>query len=302
MSFLSSTGGFKPISATGGTETTVNINGFDFIQHEFTGNNNYTFTVNDLGNDESNPGLVQYEIVGDGSSRTSGDNASTLDGNILRKVDPFFDSNTIFEHTSNGADFGSRGSVSNGSADSTVTAQAEVDNACRSNTWNGAVSRHYQDGGGRMPTFEEYINDTTKGSGCGHDGELNWTSTKDHDVGTTSRHWVVQGSIIGMPAGFPSTESNGTNNFLRQVADDDLNRPDPVILQDDLVLAEVQANNYPHTIVDGPTVQVQTYDLTLGQGSISDKIDHTGKQADGVQIGVQNQGDVIVRYPVEPIE
>jgi hypothetical protein len=153
-----------------------------------------------------------------------------------------------------------------------------------------------------MPTLEEYMNNTTKGSGCGHDGDLNWTSTKDHDIGTTSRHWVVQGATNDMPGGFPQTESNGTNNFLRQVADDDLNRPDPVILQDDLVFAEVSRRNYPFTVLDGPTVQEKTYDLTLGTGTASDKINHTGKQVGGVQIGIQNKGDVIVRYPAEQIE
>jgi len=296
MSFLSATGGFTPIDATGGIETTVTINGFDFIQHEFTGNSNYAFTVNDLGDDEVYPGLVQYEIVGDGSDRSSS-GLNVLNGNTLRKVDPFFDSNTIFEHTSNGGSFGT-----DSGPDTSVTAVAEVNGACRSDNFSGAISNHYNDGNGRMPTLEEYINDATAGSGCGHDSEQNWTSTKDHDSGTTNSHWVSLGVMTSNIAGYPKTEPNSNNNFLRQVADDDLNRPDPVILQDDLVLAEVQANNYPHTIVDGPTLQVQTYDLTLGQGSISDKIDHTGKQVNGSQSGVENQGDVIVRYPAEPIE
>jgi len=302
MSFISAVGGFTPIDATGGTETTVTINGFEFIQHEFTGNSNYTFTVNDVGNDEVYPGLVQYEIVGDGSDRNSTDSGVTsgldvLNGNILRKVDPFFDNNTIFEHTSKGTGF-SR----DGGPDTSVTSKAEVNVACRIDDFSGAITNHYADGTGRMPTLEEYINDATEGSGCGHDSEINWTATKDHDTGTTSSHWVSWGDMFNNNnSGYPRVESNGNNNYLRQVADDDLNRPDPVILQDDLVLAEVQSNNYPHTIVDGPTVQVQTYNLTLGQGTSSDKIDHTGKQVGGSASGVENQGTVIVRYPTEQV-
>jgi len=286
------------IVASGGQESTVSINGQTFKQHKFTGNSNYIFTVDSIG---INNGLVQYEIVGDGSDRNSSDDNVTagldvLNGNILRKVDPFFDNNTIFEHTSKTTNLQSH----NISSDSTINSEAEVNGSCRNNDFPGGVSQHYASDDGRMPTLEEYINDGTTNSGCGHDNEINWTATKDHDTGTTSSHWVSWGDMdSNNNSGYPQVKSNGNNNFLRQVADDDLNRPDPVILQDDDILQEVQANNYPYTIVDGPKVESgKTYDLTLGQGTASDKIPHTGKQVGGSVCGVENQGTVIVRYPI----
>jgi len=292
MSFLSAVGGFTPIDATGGTETTVTSNGFDFIQHEFTGNSNYAFTVNDLGDDDAYTGLVQYEIVGDGQ----GPNANAqLNGGKMRRIDPFFDNNTIFEHTSKTTSF----TQSSETVDTTLNAESEVNGACRSETWQNAVNQQYADDRGRMPTFEEYLSDCTAGSGCGHDFEECWTASK----GTTdNEHWTTKGyATRENTSTLPRIQPDGNTHELRQVTDQDLSRPDPVILQDDYILSRVQAENYPHTIVAGPTVQVQSYDLTLGQGSISDKIEHSGKQVGGSSCGDQNFGTVVVRYPAEQV-
>lgn len=289
---------FQPISANGGTVTDVRINGRMFREHVFSGNSNYDFSVGSLGTTD---GLVSYEIVADGAS---GDRADTVDlgylqGEILRKIDPFLDSNTIFEHTSaQSAPVSGWSNAQNSEPlDDTVTSQAQINGACRSDDFAGALANHYADVG-RMPTLEEYINDATKGSGCGHDSDLCWTVTKGAN---TSEHWIARGDQDDSSVGDSRPESNGGTFFLRQVADTDINRPDPVILQDDLVLAEIQASGHPFQIVDGPKVQAgTTYNLLLGSG-VSNAIPHTGKQSTNSVSGISNKGTVVIRYPLEPL-
>jgi len=285
--------GFIPMTASGGTVEDVVIDGILFRQHTFSGNSNYDFTVGSLG---SSSGLVSYEIIADGAS---GDRAGTVDlgylqGEILRKIDPFLDSNTIFEHTSTTSSFTNmRGEP----PDNTVGSQAEVNGACRSDDFAGALANHYADVG-RMPTLEEYLNDATKGSGCGHDADLCWTITKGANTG---EHWISRGDQDDASQGDHRPESNGGTFFLRQVTDNDINRPDPVILQDDVVLAGIQAQGRPVDIVSGPTVEANTtYNLLLGSG-VSDAIPHTGKQSSDSVSGISNKGTVRIRYPLQEI-
>ena len=291
---------FEPISATGGAINDIVIDGFVFREHRFEGNGNYDFTVNSLG---TSNGLVAYEIIQDGASqqRSGTVDQSYLEGEILRSVDPFLDNNIIFEHTSKTA-----GPVSgwtngqNGSPrDDTIYSQAEVNGSCTStNTFLHALNEHYRDPNGRMPTIEEYITDGTKGSGCGYDTNICWSCTKGTD---TSTHWVSRGDQDDASTGDTRTEPNRNTYEIRQVADADLNRPDPIILQDNLVFRAVVNGGNPYTVVAGPQVQANTtYNLLLGSGT-SDAIPHTGKQSTDSVSGVDNLGTVVVRYPLRRI-
>jgi len=298
--FITSSIDSDTIDASGGIENTVYINGFRFKEHRFNSSTGYQFTVSDTGKN----GLVQYEIIGIGNNYQgvdAGTDISHLEGEKLRKVDPFFDPNVSFEHTSKQVGSNISGWSSEDRNDDTVTAEAAVPTGTcyTSNGWEDGVDQHYQSGEGRMPTIEEYANEVTIKSGCGHDDEINWSSTK----GSTSiEHWASYGDLGDNGTGvYPKTESDTNNNTLRQVADDDLNRPDPVIVQDDYILGKVKENNYPYTIRSGPTVEEKTYNLELGSGTSSDKIDHTGKQVNGSLSGIKNQGEIVVRYPDEPI-
>lgn len=286
----------ETIKASGGTETTITIDGQDFIQHEFTGNSNYTFTVDSKG---ATDGLVWYQIVSDGSTKQDdGGNSrlGSLQGSVLRDINPFTDSNTIFEYTSKQSvsDLGFSHDGGVDVTDTTVQARAEVAGSCRTNkTFTQGFDLHCSSGG-RMPTLEEYLNDCTRGSGCGHDGEINWTSGKDVNNPDTKR-WVSWGDMNNNSSSiYPRDETQG--HELRNIADENLNRPDPVVVQDDDALNIAQNYNYPVNIVDGPKVTTgTTYDLTLGSGA-SDAIPHTGKQQSAALSGIENKGTVRIRY------
>lgn len=294
---------YEPIDADGGEVNIVTIDGYEFVEHKFTGNEDYFFTVHNLGTSD---GFIWYQIVADGTSGTDRDGndagLDVLEGEVLRHVDPFLDDNTIFEYTSkeNASSLGFTTDTEGSPVDNTVKSESEVNGSCVTEvTWQEGFDLHCQSDA-RMPTFEEYINDATQGSGCGHDNHLNWSSRKYLD--NEEKHWRCPGRVDGdYGPEYNDPVDNSNTHSLRNIADVDLNRPDPVILQDDLALDLAQTYNYPINIVDGPQVDAGiTYDLTLGSGA-DDAIPHTGKQEPDAVSGIENNGTVIIRYPNEGI-
>lgn len=87
------------------------------------------------------------------------------------------------------------------------------------------------DEGGRLPTLDEALNNATGGTGCSYDSKMIWTCDKGL---TNAEHWVVLGKN---GTGTAETRSNGSTAYVRFVADNDLSRPDPVMLIDLVIYA-----------------------------------------------------------------
>jgi len=102
--------------------------------------------------------------------------------------------------------------------------------------------QHAHDQGGRLPTKAEMENDATRGTGCGYDNELCWTADKGDD---SSEHWVSCGDHSDSNCeGQSEVRGNEETAYVRMVADDDLNRSDPVILADTFIYDWHTENGY----------------------------------------------------------
>jgi hypothetical protein len=96
--------------------------------------------------------------------------------------------------------------------------------------------------GGRLPTLDEILNNRTAGTGCGYDANRCWTATKGN---SDQEHWTACGrngsgssGLGGSGAILPQTLSNSDTAYVRFVADIDINREDPVFIEDDSVIAK----------------------------------------------------------------
>lgn len=288
---------FTPIQATGGTITDVTINGRLYKQHAFTGNSNYDFTVTSLG---STNGEVWYEIQLDGSSPGTF-NTSGLSGTVVRSINPF-SSEPIFRYTSRRSTAETGFSTNNGDTvgnDERTRSLASVAGACRpNNTFAQALDFHLNENntGGRLPTLEEYLNNVLQGSGCGYDNNLCWTATKGTD---SSSHFLCPGRNPFDRYGGVRAEANTfSSGYLRDVADVDPDRSDPVVLQDSVVFEALTTYGLRVDIVKPFVVAGRTYDLLLGSGEDT-AIPNTGPQATDTRSGIGNQGSVFIRYPLE---
>lgn len=81
--------------------------------------------------------------------------------------------------------------------------------------------------GARLPTKNELENDATAGSGCSYDSQMCWSCTKGVD---DSEHWVVIG--LSTNSGAPEVRKNTETAYVRFVYDNDLERSDPVTIDD----------------------------------------------------------------------
>jgi len=79
--------------------------------------------------------------------------------------------------------------------------------------------------GGRLPTLEEVVNGAIAGTGCGYDGELIWTCDKGADA---AEHYIARGEDGANEAIF----ANNQTAYVRFVADNDIDRPDALVLND----------------------------------------------------------------------
>ena len=147
-----------------------------------------------------------------------------------------------------------------------------------------------------MPTLEEYVNNVLQGSGCGHDNELCWTATKA--LNDSSRHFLSPGRDSFDRFGGIHAELNSfSSGFLRDVADVDLNRVDPNILQDQDIYDRLVSAGLTPEIVPPPFIEVGVYNLLLGSGVLN-KIPNTGPQSSDSKSGINNKGTVVIRYRI----
>ena len=128
-------------------------------------------------------------------------------------------------------------------------------------TFEDAVA-HAEAQGGRLPTKEEMENDATAGGGCGYDADLCWTCTKGVD---DSEHWVVIGRST--QSGTPEIRNNSSTAFVRFVADDDLNRPNPVYISDSVIQNELSIN--ANKIEYSTTKHNQFSEVGISRGLVS---------------------------------
>lgn len=308
---------FVPIEATGGTEQVVEINGVEYREHYFSGNEDYWFEVTSLGDTS---GLVEYEIIHDGTDSTpsdDGDPSETayMEGRTLRKIAPFTGEGPIFTYISNHDASDKSWEIRYSEQDQNLRHESEYNTSdgdsdgCVVGTNFEAALETYFNVDARMPTKEEYINNTLRGSGCGHDSHSNWTATKDLEDDDDSQHYYSPGRnpFDGSDVSSGSTDgvqltSNSNTQDNRAVIDADTDRPDPNILQDQVVFDKLQ--EYDWSVIeeiDGPRVEAGVeYDLTLGTGP-DDAIPNTGPQQSDSNSGQDNNGDVVVRYPLERV-
>ena len=138
---------------------------------------------------------------------------------------------------------------------------AESDPCSGALTFEDAVA-HAEAQGGRLPTKEEMENDATAGGGCGYDADLCWTCTKGVD---DSEHWVVIGRST--QSGTPEIRNNSSTAFVRFVADDDLNRPNPVYISDSVIQNELSIN--ANKIEYSTTKHNQFSEVGISRGLVS---------------------------------
>ena len=114
--------------------------------------------------------------------------------------------------------------------------RAETDPCSGLVTFEQALDYAYQRGG-RLPTRNELLSGSTRGTGCGYDYELIWSCTKGDEAGDF--HWVAAGDPGRAGgsnyAGDPEIRSNTGSAYVRMVADVDKERTDPVTLQDPFI-------------------------------------------------------------------
>ena len=110
----------------------------------------------------------------------------------------------------------------------------------------------------RLPTRAEILAGVTVGSGCGYDNELIWTCDKVDDAAT--QHYVMFGRVA--TNGTATTpRDNNDQAYVRFVADVDINRSDPNII-DDPVIADFYRQTYPGFLEDRTT----SADFTVTKG------------------------------------
>lgn len=91
--------------------------------------------------------------------------------------------------------------------------------------------------GGRLPTLDEVLENRVSGTGCLYDYELVWTSTSADKYGMS--HYVVLG-ING--AGSEVLCNNQDRAYVRPLADEDVSRTDPVVLENAFLRNWLQHN------------------------------------------------------------
>lgn len=84
--------------------------------------------------------------------------------------------------------------------------------------------------GGRLPTKEELLAGVANGTGCGYDSQYCWTCDKGL---ADDEHWVVYGDGRTSPA--PKVIKDTETAMVRFVADDDIEREDPVTINDETI-------------------------------------------------------------------
>lgn len=94
--------------------------------------------------------------------------------------------------------------------------------------------------GARLPTIEEVQDNAMRGTGCGYDNQLIWTCDKSNSDATA--HYVLPGRDPFDRFGGLQSLPNTSTAFVRMVADNDLNRTDPVILDDSVILNYLNSN------------------------------------------------------------
>lgn len=100
--------------------------------------------------------------------------------------------------------------------------------------------------GARLLTREEALNGVAWGTGCGYDSELIWTCDKEDD---DSQHYVIEGRDA---ADNGTLKDNTETAYVRFAADEDLDRTDPVVIEnDDVMKTWLNANG--HTVTTSPT-------------------------------------------------
>lgn len=92
--------------------------------------------------------------------------------------------------------------------------------------------------GGRLPTLEEVRFLVVKATGCGYDAEPCWTCDKADEGG--SAHYTTRGDGLGSTQVHP----NSLKAYARPVADTNLDRPDPMRLQDPVSHSFLVNNGY----------------------------------------------------------
>jgi hypothetical protein len=112
--------------------------------------------------------------------------------------------------------------------------------------------------GCRLPTRAELINKVTAGSGCGYDNELIWTCDKVDDAAT--QHYVMYGRPETNGTASTPRDNNDTA-YVRFVADVDINRSDPNLI-DDAAIADYYNIKYPGFFNDITT----SADFTVTKG------------------------------------
>ena len=95
--------------------------------------------------------------------------------------------------------------------------------------------------GCRLPTRQEVLNGVAVGSGCGYDNEQIWTCDKVDD--TATQHFTMFGRVD--TNGSATTPTNNEDQaYVRFVADENISRSDPVLL-DDPAIADYFNIKYP---------------------------------------------------------
>lgn len=97
---------------------------------------------------------------------------------------------------------------------------------------------YVHDMGARLPTLAELQAQLTRGTGCGYDSQYTWTIDKANVDGTER---IVAYGATGSPS--QSLHITGSA-YVRFVADDNLERVDPITVTDDSVLYNYLTSNY----------------------------------------------------------
>lgn len=266
--------GFIPIQATGGTVSTITVNGIRYRQHQFN-NATGTFSVIDAGSDA----IVDFIMEMDGTSN------STYDGVILREMTR---DKQLFAYTSTNPN--SANSAGNTNA---TTVEGESD-PCSPSSNLESLLEYVHTRGARLPTLEEMLNDVTQGSGCGSDNVFQWVADSFSD--TENR--VAYGRDPSERGTITTGDKQSASHEARWVADNNSNRSDPNVLHHPFLYEWLINNGYSASVeIVGPPQVTSgvSYDMALG-GTPS--IPNTGPIDPG--LGDRQSGRIKVRYPLEP--
>lgn len=265
--------GFRPIQATGGSISTVTVNGTLYKQHQFNNASGFLDVI-DAGSD----GIVDFILEMDGTSN------GAYDGIKLREI---VRGKQYFAYTSVDP------TSANYSANTNATTVEGESDPCSPNDNFEVLLDYCHAFGARMPTLEEMLNDVTQGSGCGHDNVYNWVVSQEND----QNQYNCYGRDPSERGTIRSLDKQSDISETRFVADNDSNRSDPNVLHNPFVYEWLLNNGYAASVapVDPPRVQSGVvYNMSLG-GTPS--IPNTGPIDSG--LGDRGSGRIKVRYPIE---